>query len=195
MGTSDSVTAGRTTDARDTMISRGRQRRCAAQPLHPGPVLIPREAGTPAAESKPRRESRPPRGFWQGNGPGCDPFFQKTLLGDAEMLCPKGRICSKSRSPKGPLITESPKTSSGTASRSFWCADRIFFHSFPRGNVGTSKPSPPGIGTRRAGEGLRGIRIGPPQTKSGHRPFFKRTITKGFASDAPLKNRQAPSEN
>jgi hypothetical protein len=47
VGTSDSATAGRTADARDTMIWMGRQRRCLIPPSRT--VSYPREAGTPAA--------------------------------------------------------------------------------------------------------------------------------------------------
>ena len=49
-----------------------------------------------------RLESRPPGGFWHRNGPECDPFFQKTLRGDAEMVCSRVRIFLQSRPPRAP---------------------------------------------------------------------------------------------
>jgi hypothetical protein len=61
-----------------------------------GSFLFPRGVGAPAdAENRSSRNAGATRSvprlrgeMCRRNGPGCDPFFEKTLRGDAEKICP-----------------------------------------------------------------------------------------------------------
>jgi hypothetical protein len=106
----DDVKGGSTAPSpsvQDRFISPGR-------PGHPPRASVLPEEGTGAT----RLESRPPGGFWQWNGPGCDTFLEKTLFGDTEKVCPlcRGSQFFDAPPPKGPPANGDPKTSSGPIS-------------------------------------------------------------------------------